>query len=165
MVTKGGRRNVMGCGTGSETEYGVIRERLLAGVVDFLIVSVTIFPFSMLLFPIYFVIIASFPTAEAALAAMIVYQFGGRIALYWLYFALAESSRYQTTLGKLFFDMKVTTTDGRRISFGKASLRFLGKLPTALTFGVALYSAKGNEKRQALHDRLAGTVVIKTKKR
>jgi len=42
----------------------------------------------------------------------------------WLYFALLDSSPWQGTLGKKFFGLIVTDTDGRRITFGRATRRY-----------------------------------------
>jgi len=42
----------------------------------------------------------------------------------WLYFALTESSRWHATLGKRLLGLYVADTEGKRIDFWRASLRF-----------------------------------------
>ncbi|MGB6874886.1 MAG: RDD family protein [Candidatus Acidiferrales bacterium] len=44
----------------------------------------------------------------------------------WLYFAISESSVWQATLGKKIVGLYVEDREGRRITFGRASVRFLG---------------------------------------
>jgi uncharacterized RDD family membrane protein YckC len=80
----------------------------------------------------------------------------------WLYYALMESSRYQATLGKMALGIKVTTLGGERIGFGQASGRFFGKVVSGLTLGVGYLMAAFTEKRQALHDKMASTLVVRT---
>src|SRR5688572_31357000 len=46
----------------------------------------------------------------------------------WLYFALFESSVWQATPGKRVVGLIVSDEAGRRLSFGRASGRFLGKI-------------------------------------
>ena len=45
-----------------------------------------------------------------------------------LYFAVMESSSKQATLGKMVLGIVVTDIDGKRISFGRAIGRNLGKI-------------------------------------
>src|SRR5207253_11342320 len=77
----------------------------------------------------------------------------------WLYSALFVSSSSRATLGKRLFDLQVTDERGRQVSFSRATARhFARKLvfPT-LTYGFLMMAA--TEKRQALHDLMAGTLV------
>jgi uncharacterized RDD family membrane protein YckC len=78
----------------------------------------------------------------------------------WLYYSLMESSSLQGTVGKLALRIKVTDLQGHRISFGKASARFWGKLISGLILGLGFFMAGWTMKKQALHDKMAGTLVI-----
>lgn len=78
----------------------------------------------------------------------------------WLYFALQESSAAQATLGKRAMGIKVTDDYGRRIGFGRASGRFFGKIISGLIFYVGFMLAGWTARKQALHDMLAGTMVV-----
>lgn len=82
------------------------------------------------------------------------------IAVTWLYFAAMESSPYQATLGKLALGMKVTDTNGNRISFGRASGRHFGKIVSVLILGIGFIMAAFTQKKQALHDLMADTLVV-----
>jgi len=82
------------------------------------------------------------------------------LVLSWLYFASFESSSMQATPGKRLLGMKVTDLDGDPISFGMATGRFLGKIISTLILLIGYLMAAFTAKRQALHDLIAGTVVI-----
>jgi uncharacterized RDD family membrane protein YckC len=84
------------------------------------------------------------------------------IVIGWLYFALMESSARQATFGKAMLNLKVTDANGNRLSFGHASGRFFSKIVTGLVpFGIGYIMAGFTAKKQALHDFIASTVVIK----
>lgn len=78
----------------------------------------------------------------------------------WLYFALMESSPAQATLGKQAMGIKTTDTHGRRIGFGQASGRYFGGALSVLTAYVGYMLAGWTERKQALHDLVAGTCVV-----
>ena len=87
---------------------------------------------------------------------------GGLLGLVvgWLYFALQECSARQATLGKLALGIKVTDANGRRIGFGRATGRFFGKILSGLILAIGFMLAGWTDKKQALHDMLAGTFVV-----
>lgn len=78
----------------------------------------------------------------------------------WLYHTLMESSRYQATLGKMALSAIVTDLNGNRISFARANGRFFGKWLSGAIFNIGYLMAAFTEKKQALHDILASTLVI-----
>ena len=79
----------------------------------------------------------------------------------WLYFASFESSRWQATPGKRVLGLRVTDLEGKRTSFVRASGRYFGKLISGLILGIGFAMAGFTEKKQALHDMLAGCLVVK----
>jgi uncharacterized RDD family membrane protein YckC len=79
----------------------------------------------------------------------------------WLYFALQESSSAQATLGKRVLSLRVTDEQGRRIGFGRASGRFFAKIISGLTLLIGYMMAGFTDRKQALHDMIAGTLVVK----
>ncbi len=82
------------------------------------------------------------------------------IVIWWLYEALMESSAKQATLGKMALGIRVTDLDGNRIRFGKATGRHFAKILSALILGIGFLMAAFTERKQALHDILAGTLVV-----
>ena len=77
----------------------------------------------------------------------------------WLYFALMESSSRQATLGKLLLGLAVADPSGGRIGFGRATGRFFAKILSALVLYLGFAMAAFTERKRALHDLVAGTVV------
>jgi len=79
----------------------------------------------------------------------------------WLYFAGLESSARQATLGKRAVYLRVTDLSGRRISFGRATGRYFGKVLSALIIFVGFLMVAFTERKQGLHDKIARTLVVR----
>lgn len=78
----------------------------------------------------------------------------------WLYFAGAESSAGQATIGKHLLGLRVTDTQGERISFKCATLRYFLKPISVFVFIMrALASASGTY-TLLFHDKVAKTKVL-----
>lgn len=84
------------------------------------------------------------------------------VALLWLYFAVQESGWRQATFGKRLMGIEVCDLAGERISLGRATGRYFGKFLSTLPLLAGFVMAAFTARRQALHDKLAGTVVIRT---
>jgi uncharacterized RDD family membrane protein YckC len=80
----------------------------------------------------------------------------------WLYFAFQESSDKQATPGKSIMGIKVTGLQGNRISFLNATGRHFGKILSSLIFMLGYIIAAFTPRKQALHDMLAGTLVVES---
>jgi uncharacterized RDD family membrane protein YckC len=80
---------------------------------------------------------------------------------HWLYEAWLTSSEWQATLGKRALGIAVTGVDGSRISFARATGRYFAKWISAFIFGIGYIMAAFTERKQALHDMIADTLVIK----
>lgn len=78
----------------------------------------------------------------------------------WAYFAIQESSPKQATIGKQAMGLVVTDIEGQPISFAKASIRHFSKILSALILLIGYIMAIFTEKKQALHDIIAGTLVL-----
>lgn len=83
-----------------------------------------------------------------------------KLAVLFPYFTLLESSRLQATLGKLLFGIKVIDLSGNRVSFARATGRLFAKILSGQVLLIGYLMAAFTERRQALHDLLAGTLVI-----
>ncbi len=79
----------------------------------------------------------------------------------WLYVAFMDSSANQGTLGKMLLNIKVTDLQGTRISFGRATGRYFAKFISALLLMVGFMMAGWTKKKQALHDMIVGTLVVR----
>ena len=93
---------------------------------------------------------------------------GGVVALMYLayfvlaplYYALQESSSAQATLGKRALRIKVTDLRGERLSFAQALGRWFAAALSYLTLYIGFFMAGFTERKQALHDMVAGTLVV-----
>jgi uncharacterized RDD family membrane protein YckC/Tfp pilus assembly major pilin PilA len=77
-----------------------------------------------------------------------------------LYYAGMESSAQQATLGKRALGIKVTDNEGRRLSFGHALGRWFAAALSYLTLYIGFLMAAFTERKRALHDIVAGTLVV-----
>jgi uncharacterized RDD family membrane protein YckC len=79
----------------------------------------------------------------------------------WLYFAGFECSSAQATPGKRVLGLVVTNLDRERISFGRATARYLSKFLSELILDIGYIMIGFTAKKQGLHDMIAGTLVFK----
>lgn len=78
----------------------------------------------------------------------------------WLYWAGMESSARQATIGKQVMNIYVTDLFGQRISFMRATGRYLGKILSGMILLIGYFMAGFTARKQALHDILANTLVL-----
>jgi uncharacterized RDD family membrane protein YckC len=78
-----------------------------------------------------------------------------------IYSCTMEASSRQGTLGKFWLGLKVCDEEGLPLSFGRAVARNAAKLLSLLTLGLGYFIGFFDKRQQCLHDRLAGTLVIK----
>lgn len=83
------------------------------------------------------------------------------IVFVWLYYALQESSDAQATIGKRVMGIRVLDLSGQQLSFGRATGRHFGKLISGLLLGIGYFIQPFTERKQALHDIMAGAIVVK----
>lgn len=82
------------------------------------------------------------------------------LILPWLYYAAMESSKLQATVGKLAIGSIVVGEMNERISFGKASGRYFGKIISSLVLCIGYLMVIFTEHRQGLHDKMAKAYVV-----
>ena len=102
----------------------------------------------------------SVPAAMAGLWFFIIAAIALSVVGNWLYHAVMESSSFQATFGKKVLGMAVTDLAGQRISFAQATGRHFGKFLSGLIMNIGFIMAAFTEKKQALHDMLAGCLVV-----
>jgi uncharacterized RDD family membrane protein YckC len=102
------------------------------------------------------------PTAIAAIVLLALTFVAVAVLLKWLYFAYLESGEKQATWGKQALGLYVTDGAAERISFGRASGRFFAKIISGLIpLGIGYIMAGFTERKQALHDMIAGCLVLR----
>jgi uncharacterized RDD family membrane protein YckC len=140
-------------------QYGGFWIRVVAAIVDAIILRVVVAP-------------VGFIFGSLGMAGMMtglphrgLRLFGGGLTFIlllfgsWLYEAFMESSSYQATLGKMIFGMKVTDLNGNRISFERATGRHFAKWLSGIILCIGYIMVGFTERKQGLHDLLAGTLV------
>lgn len=78
-----------------------------------------------------------------------------------LYWALMESSKYQATVGKLALGLKVTDMEGKNLDLTKSLIRNVCKIISGMILFIGYIMAGFTDKKQGLHDIIAGTLVVK----
>ncbi len=71
-----------------------------------------------------------------------------------------ESSLLQAAIGKLVVGIYFTDLQRQRISFGRATGRWFGKIISGATLLIGYLMARFTEKKQALLDKKAGCLVL-----
>ena len=132
----------------SEVSYAGFVSRLVAYAVDLVLTGVASGSLAALG--------AADPTADIDSLSR-----GIGLLLTWFYFAGFESSKWQATPGKQLLGLKVTNLNQGRVGFLKATGRHFGKIISGLIFLMGFIMAAFTEKKQALHDMMAGTLVVK----
>jgi uncharacterized RDD family membrane protein YckC/Tfp pilus assembly major pilin PilA len=130
--------------------------RLVAAIIDGIILNVVIWVVSFTM-----IAVASAGGNSSVIIAATVATYIFSIVGNWLYFALMESSSKQATVGKMALGLKVVDEQGERIGFGRATGRHFGKLISSLIIGIGFLMAAWTRKRQALHDLMAGSLVVR----
>ena len=77
-----------------------------------------------------------------------------------LYKPFFECSRLQATPGKAMMGLRVTTTAGERLTLKKSFVRYAGTLLSSLIALIGYIIVAFTEKKQALHDMIADTIVV-----
>jgi uncharacterized RDD family membrane protein YckC len=136
-------------------EYAGFWRRLVAYLIDYLIIGAGAFAVGFLIG-----IVAGVAGADVK-GGWLVAIYVITIAGYYLYYAFMESSANQATVGKIALGLKVTDEEGNRIAFGRAIGRTVAKILSALTLFVGFIMAGFTDRKQALHDKIAHTLVVK----
>lgn len=137
----------------TQVKYAGFWIRWVAGFIDNIILQVVGF-----IFGVIFGIVLGI-TGMAKLAPIISGLLG--FILVWAY-NIFMIHKYQATLGKMAVGVKVISAeDGSKISLGKVILReTIGKLISLFTLLVGYIMAGFTARKQALHDKIANSVVV-----
>jgi len=132
---------------GAAPTYGGFWIRFLAYFVDGLILFVGCLVVG---------VAAAFAGDAFALLATLVFLFGPI-----LYFVALHASARQATYGKALVGLKVADNGGNRISFVRSLGRELSKIISAIPLMVGFLLAAFTARKQALHDMVTSTVVVR----
>lgn len=154
----------------SDDEYAGFWLRVVAFIIDAIVLSVV---YLLIIIPIYN-FFAPDPVYESTGPGLVVEEpdmLNGWLVLDFSqvilavtaigYYAVMEASRHQASLGKMAMDLKVTDTEGGRLTFSRAVLRNTSKLLSSLLLMVGHVAAAFTKRKQALHDLIADALVMK----
>lgn len=148
--------------------------RVVAALIDSLLIGIPFVVIAVVIFASALPMLRDFGTEPNPNPFLLISLFFPRLLLLaalglvgtWLYWSLLESSSWQATLGKKALGLYVTDLTGARLTFGRASGRFfagrgIAYVPSigGLYFLVDCIMAGVTEKKQAVHDMIAGCLV------
>jgi len=155
--TPGDAKFCDGCGqplevlTNDSSQYGGFWIRFSAYVIDGVIVLISTLLAS-------FLLRATYPADNTFVYADTIMS----LTIAWVYAAVLHSSSWQATLGKKLLGLKVVDYEGARISFGRATGRYFAELLSLILLGIGFIMVAFTKKKQALHDKMAGTLVVRS---
>lgn len=155
-------------------DYAGLGRRFFAFVIDaillliFIVVAATFFNLVQGVKYFYYIVVQKAPVTELTVAGTneaaftpIIAAFGVLVFIIpWLYFAGFECSRGMGTPGKTLMRIVVTDKTGNRVSFSRATLRHFAKFISAAIILIGFIMIGLTKKRQGLHDRIAGCLVL-----
>jgi len=145
-------------------EYAGVLHRILAVIIDHIILGIVAFIIAMPLGVSAMTFSAAGMNPMAMAANMMSWVvFGALILIIWLlYFPYFESTTGQT-LGKRVMGIKVTKEDGKKLSFGDALIRTVLRIVDALPFAyiIGLIVIMVSQKKQRIGDMAVKTIVVK----
>lgn len=131
--------------------YATFWERLAAGILDSIIIGVASFILEKLIDIDLSNLSSSWETNILS----------GVLSI--LYSAYFYSSQKQATWGKQALNIKVTSLNGEKISFFNAVVRSIAEYLSFIILFIGYLMMLWDDKNQTLHDKIAGTVVVKSK--
>jgi uncharacterized RDD family membrane protein YckC len=149
-------------------EYAGFWRRFAAAFLDGIVLWAVSVPFFVLwILPHFGLTVDQFETLSSERQM----EIGGGYLLYFIvtllaefmYFALFESSRRRATLGRIVVGIQVVDVHGQRIHLGRALGRRLARFLSSLTIGIGFLVQLFTRRRQALHDTVAGTLVVRVR--
>ena len=150
----------------SETEYAGFFMRLVAYLIDMVVLSVVLGIVLAMVAVIMGLSLDGISEMDETAGTLVAMTFAftaatGVIIASWMYFALMESSPRQGTLGKMAMNIKVTNEEGGQISFLQATGRYFARTLLSGILFIGYIMILFTDKQQGLHDILARCLVLR----
>ena len=139
-------------------EYAGFWKRLAASVIDFAVLLLVGFAL-VIIVPILIGPLVGLPDDIYIVGSVIVFW----LIVPWLYYSLTERSSKQGTPGKTAMDIMVTDTEGKSISFGRATKRYWAKVISGMMLLSGFIMIAFTGRKQGLHDIIAQCLVVAKK--
>ena len=133
--------------------FATLDVRLLAVIIDLFIIFAV---FALIVFIAMLFLASKETKIAAAVSGLVIIPITKLI-----YGSILEASTRQATYGKLLMGIRVTDEAGERITAGQAYGRNFSKLLCIITLGAGYLIGFFDKRQQCLHDKIAGTLVIK----
>jgi uncharacterized RDD family membrane protein YckC len=136
--------------------------RLLAFLIDYVIISVLLT--ILFIMAIQFGLTIKIPTVDDIMKFSFIERLRVMSVIYIaliIYNSAGEASSMEGSFGKKLCRLVVVNIDGERLSYPKALLRSVGKAVSFFINGLGFLTVFFSEHRQALHDYLAKSYVVK----
>ena len=147
--------------------YGGFWIRLIAYIIDVIILSIPIGIIYAVVFAIASAGLSTINTNDQSSVNAAAAGVTGALSLVGLFALVIEIAYFVFfwstggTLGMKIFKLRVAdATTGQRIGMGKAFVRFLGLIISAIPCYIGLIWAGFDARKQGWHDKIAGTVVL-----
>ena len=88
-------------------------------------------------------------------------EVGNNLLLLALVYHIGFWTWKQTTIGGIICELRLVRTDGTPVRFADALIRALSGIFSLIVFGLGFLWILRDPERQAWHDRIAGTYVVK----
>lgn len=135
-----------------QPQFAGIGERFVAVLIDGIILAIALYVVRIPIAMIVGQLMAAFIMLPINLVAGIAYE------------AYFLSSPKQATIGKQAMGIIVTDVNGNAIDMQKAAIRGFGKIISSVILLLGYIMAFFTPKKQALHDMIANTIVVKGKR-
>lgn len=154
--------------SGGEVVYAGFWKRFAAYFIDSVLVGIVTWVVQMIVMAGFFGIGAGLSSrndpgamiAGAGMAGFLIGMVVLPLAMQAVYFAWMHASARQATLGKMAVGIKVTDDDGGAISFARGIGRYFASIISSLTLCIGYIMAGFTERKRALHDMVASTLVV-----
>ncbi len=137
--------------------YAGFWRRLLAYAIDIIVQMAVVFPISFIM-GLMGPLMANHPAV--AVAWTIIMQLV--IMAFAPFYFIWMHGKYGATLGKKALGIKVVMSDGRKITYGRATGRFFAHILSRAILAIGCIMAGFDEQKRALHDHMCDTRVIFT---
>lgn len=142
--------------------YEGFGKRFVAMIIDYMILFILYFAVSVIVGLALGMMVVSLNLPETFQTTAFILSVSLGILSTMLYGPMFESSPLQATLGKLALRLQVCNREGQRLTFRQAVIRNVCKIVFfKFTFGIAWLFPLWTQKKQALHDLVAQTLVIR----
>lgn len=142
-------------------EYAGILSRLAADILDGLIVFVPFMFLFMLAGGVMAVAAQGRRGEPGGVFFLVIVMLELGMFVFWAFYQIWFVGKYGATLGKRIVKIKIVTSEGEPVSYGRATGRFFAEMLSGMTFYIGYLIAFFDEQKRTLHDRICDTLVIK----